>query len=179
MKTEENTLGHLLRRLLKSHPAFASNPIGDWKDLAGEQTAQYSQPRSLKNKILMVVVHDSVWKHHLELLKGAILHKINSGKPQPLVTDIVFRVGEVPASMPILNPNHNQLNKIKMKNPHKIRQQKVPRRKLTPDEEALIASLPDSRLRKIGKRLLAKTSTEDHRNGYQNSPPERCRCKES
>ncbi len=164
MKTTENTLGDLLRCLLKSHSAFTSNPIGDWKDLAGEQAALYSQPKSLKNRILTVVVYDSVWKHHLELLKGVIIQKINSGKPEPLVTDIVFRVGEVPVSAPVLNPNFQQLGKLKTKNPHKIRRQKASRRKLTADEESLIASLPDAELRKIGKRLLAKASIKDHGN---------------
>lgn len=161
MKDTENALGPLLRCVLKNHPAFAANPIGDWKELVGEQIARYSQPKSLKNKILTVIVHDSVWKHHLDLLRDALMEKINARRPEPIVTQIVLRVGEVPPTEPVLNPQFHQLEKLKKAPTSKIGRQKLPRRKLTSEESALIASLPDAELRRIAKRLLEKVAVEE------------------
>ena len=39
-------VGPLLKNVLGQHPSFTANPIGDWKDLVGEQVARYTVPRS-------------------------------------------------------------------------------------------------------------------------------------
>ncbi len=164
MDESPKALGPLLRQILKKHPAFAASPIGDWKELVGEQIARHSQPKSLKNKTLTVTVYDSVWKHHLEMLKEALVQKINGGKPEPMVTAIVLRVGELPREEPVLNPNHERLEKLKKTKGQKIRPPKKPPRKLTFPEQELIRSLPDAELRRIAKRLLEKVALEEEEN---------------
>ncbi len=164
MEETPNALGPLLRQILKKHPAFAANPIGDWKGLVGEQIARYSQPKSLKNKILTVTVYDSVWKHHLQMLKEALLEKINRGNPEPIVTEIVLRVGKLPEAEPVLNPNYERLEKLKKTKSQKVRSQKSPQRELTASEEELIKSLPDAELRRTARRLLKKLSPEEEEN---------------
>ena len=156
---QEFTVGPLLQQVLRKHPAFSASPLGDWADLVGEQGARYSQPRSLRNRVLTVAVYDSVWKHHLELLKDVLLEKINRRHPEePLVDKIVLKVGDVPDTAPVLNPQWKQLEKVASRG-RKARppdRKKLPSRSLTPEEKSLLQSLPDPELRAIGRRLLKK-----------------------
>ena len=149
-------VGPLLKGFLEVHPAFAANPIGDWKDLVGEQVARYSSPGSLKNKVLVVVAHDSVWKHHIEQYKELLAEKINAGRPEPIVEKIVIRVGEVQGVEPVLNPAHKNLEKMKAKRLVVRRKVKAPAVKLTVEEQALIQNQPDPELRKMGEKLLRR-----------------------
>ncbi len=149
-------VGSLLKNFLEQHPAFAANPIGDWKELVGEQVARCTSPRSLKNKVLVIVARDSVWKHHLEQYKEILTEKINDSRPEPIVEQIVIKVAELPESAPVLNPAHKNLEKIKGRRLAARRKLKAPARKLTPEEQALIKTLPDAGLREIGAKLLKR-----------------------
>jgi hypothetical protein len=154
-------VGPLLKKFLEQHPAFEANPIGDWKELVGEQVARYTVPRSLKNKVLVILAHDSVWKHHVEQYKEVLADKINSRRPEPIVEQIVVKVAEMPESAPVLNPVHKNLEKIKGKRSAARRRAKAPARKLTPEEQALIKSLPDPDLREIGAKLLKRMPVDE------------------
>jgi|SRR5208283_2800119 hypothetical protein len=154
-------VGPLLKNFLGQHPAFTANPIGDWKDLVGEQVARYSVPKSLKNKVLVILAHDSVWKHHLEQLKEVLAEKINGTRSERIVEQIVIRVAEMPESAPALNPAHKKLEKIKGTRHAVRRKPKAPARKLTPEEQSLIKSLPDPDLREIGAKLLKRIPADD------------------
>jgi hypothetical protein len=153
-------VGPLLKKFLEQHPAFTANPIGDWKDLVGEQVARCTSPRSLKNKVLVIVAHDSVWKHHIEQLKEVLTEKINEGRPERIVEQIVVRVAELPDSVPVLNPAHKDLEKIKARRYAAHRKSKARARKLTPEEQSLIKSLPDPDLREIGAKLLKRLPSD-------------------
>ncbi len=150
------SVGPLLKNFLARHPAFVANPIGDWKDLVGEQVARYTSPRSLKNKTLVIVANDSVWKHHLEQCKEMLAEKINGKRRERIVDTIVIKVAELPESIPVLNPAYKNLDKIKRKKSSAPRKLKSPARKLSPEEQALIKSLPDPDLREIGTKLLKR-----------------------
>ncbi len=149
-------VGPLVKTFLEAHPAFVPNPIGDWKELVGEQVARYTSPKSLKDKVLVIAVHDSVWKHHMEQLKEVLTDKINDKRPECIVDKIVVKVAELPASAPILNRAHKDLEKIKARRYSTHRKSKSPIRKLTPEEQSLIKSLPDPDLRKLGAKLFKR-----------------------
>jgi hypothetical protein len=153
--------GPLLKQFLGQHAAFAANPIGDWAELVGEQVARYTLPKSLKNKVLVIAAHDSVWKHHLEQLKEVLVEKINAKRAEPIVEEIVIRVAELPSSAPVLNAAHANLDKLKTKRSGSRKRPKTPVRKLTPDEQKLIKSLPDPELREIAARLLKRVPAEE------------------
>lgn len=154
-------VGALLKGFLEAHPAFVANPIGDWIDLVGEQVARYSSPGSLKNKVLVVIAHDSVWKHHLEQYRQILAEKINAGRPEPLVEKVVIKVGEVQGTEPVLNPASKNLEKMKAKRLRVHKKKKTPVEKLTSEEQLLIKSLPDPELRKLGERLLKRVPSDD------------------
>ncbi len=156
-------VGPLLKKFLEQHPAFAANPIGDWKELVGEQVARYTVPKSLKNKVLIIVAHDSVWKHHLEQYKEVLTEKINAARPESIVEQIVIKVAEMPESAPVLNPAHKDLEKIKVRRSAARRKLKAPARKLTPEEQILLKSLPDPDLREIGAKLLKRLPADEQK----------------
>jgi hypothetical protein len=148
-------LGQLARAALGEHPAFSANPLGDWAELAGEQVARYSQPVSLKKKVLLIVAHDSVWKHCLEMERETLLTKINHHRPETLVDKIVIKVGMVPEALPVLNPSKQELEKTGKKRYRPRKLVKNPARKLTPEDKEFIRRLhPD--LKKVAERLLKK-----------------------
>jgi hypothetical protein len=156
---KDNTLGPLLRNILNQHPAFSPNPLGDWRELAGEQVARHCQPKSLKNKVLRVVVQDSNWKHHLHLNLESLLANINRGRQEPLVEKIVLVVGEVPEADPPLNPNAKLLEKMKAK-PRRGKKLKAPLRILTAEEQQLLQRITDPELRRLCARLLRRVADD-------------------
>jgi hypothetical protein len=89
-------------------------------------------------------------------LKEVLTEKINCKRRECLVEQIVIKVAEMPESVPILNPAHKKLEKIKGTKFHARRKSKAPARKLTPEEQSLIKSLADSDLQKIGAKLLKR-----------------------
>ena len=149
-------VGSLVERLIAHHPSFSTNPLGDWEELVGDSVARYCQPKSLKEKVLVVAAYDSVWKYHLEMHKDALMEKINLGRAEPLVVKIVVRVGELSETLPPLSPAHRSREKSRTGQPLQKKKKKTPGRPLTPDEKEVLKSLPDSDLQVIGARLLKR-----------------------
>ena len=155
-------VGQVVGAFIKQHPAFATNPLGDWQELVGESTARYCQPQSLKKKVLTVTAHDSVWKYHLELLKDSLLAKINRGLAESLVEKIVVRVGELRATAPPLNPSLPHPDQSGSARPLRVKKKKSPLRALTPEEKTMLKTLEDPELRAIGTRLLKRIPVESN-----------------
>ncbi len=155
-KDHGSLVGPLVGLLIARHPSFATNPVGDWSELVGEQVARYCQPQSLKEKVLMVAAYDSVWKHHLELHRSVLMEKINLGRAEPLVEKIVVRVGELSETAPLLNPTRQDGEKTGAGKAPLRKRKKTPLRPLTTEEKELLKGLPDSDLRAMGTRLLKR-----------------------
>ncbi len=157
------SLGTVLSRMLQEHPTFAANPLGDWQEIVGEQGAAVSRPVSLKNKVLLVVARDPVWKHHLQLNQALLLAKINGDRKEPLVHKLVIRVGELPEAPPPLNPNRKLLEKTKPQKRVPTKRKRAPKRVLSAEEKALLKSIQDPELRSLSRRLLqyARADEED------------------
>ncbi len=68
----------------------------NWPEVVGEVLAAHTSPSRIKFRKLYITVENSMWLHQLTFLKGSILEKIHSAIGQDLLTDIVFRVGEIP-----------------------------------------------------------------------------------
>jgi hypothetical protein len=146
--------------MLEEHPAFAANPLGDWQEIVGEPGAVASRPVSLKNKTLLVVARDPVWKHHLDLSQALLLSRINKDRAEPLVEKLVIRIGELPVTQPALNPNRQILERTAARKAAAKRKRKAPKRALSSEEKALLKSIQDPELRSLGRRLLQHTRVE-------------------
>lgn len=69
-----------------------------WRDLIGEPTASHTWPDQIRFKKLYLVVRNSVWLQQLTFLKPALLAKLHQETGPDLITEIVFRVGDIPAA---------------------------------------------------------------------------------
>ncbi len=68
-----------------------------WPEIVGEPIATHTCPDQVRFKKLYVLVHNSVWLQQLTFLKPVLLQKVNAMAGEMLVTDIVLRIGVVPA----------------------------------------------------------------------------------
>ncbi|MBW1679340.1 MAG: DUF721 domain-containing protein [Deltaproteobacteria bacterium] len=66
-----------------------------WKDAVGPRIARHSQPKKIRNRILGVVVDNSVWMQQLVFLEGQIKEKLNQMTGSPVVDKIRFQIGEI------------------------------------------------------------------------------------
>ena len=93
-----SVLEGLARRLGLESKMLESRLRRNWVAMVGEPIASNTWPDQIRYKKLYLLVHNSVWLHQLTFLKPTLLHKLNSVDGGELVTDIVFRVGELPGT---------------------------------------------------------------------------------
>ena len=67
-----------------------------WRDIIGEPTGSHTWPDQIRFKKLYLVVQNSVWLQQLTFLKPTLLAKLHAETGPDLITEIVFRVGEIP-----------------------------------------------------------------------------------
>ncbi len=68
-----------------------------WPELAGEKIASKSKAVKINKGVLWIRVKDSVWLHHLSMMKVQIREKFNEFLDKNLIKDIYFFVGEIEA----------------------------------------------------------------------------------
>ncbi len=64
-----------------------------WRTIVGDEIASHSKAQRLERGVLTVTVSNSVWTHHLFLLKQDLIGKINTYIGQNVITDIRFVAG--------------------------------------------------------------------------------------
>lgn len=67
-----------------------------WHDLVGEPMASHTWPSQIRFKKLYLIVRNPVWLQQLTFLKPALLTKLEAEAGPECVTDIAFRIGEIP-----------------------------------------------------------------------------------
>lgn len=67
-----------------------------WRDIIGEPTGSHTWPDQIRFKKLYLVVRNSVWLQQLTFLKPTLLAKLHAETGPDLITEIVFRVGDIP-----------------------------------------------------------------------------------
>jgi predicted nucleic acid-binding Zn ribbon protein len=67
-----------------------------WRDIVGEPMASHTWPAQIRFKKLYLIVRNPVWLQQLTFLKPALLTKLQTEFGTESVTDIAFRVGEIP-----------------------------------------------------------------------------------
>ena len=92
-----SVLEGLARRLGLESKLLENRLRRNWVSIVGEPIASNTWPDQIRYKKLYLLVHNSVWLHQLTFLKPTLLHKLNSVTRGELVTEIVFRVGEIPS----------------------------------------------------------------------------------
>ena len=77
-----------------------------WPSVVGTQIARHAQPYSVWQGRLIVHVTDSVWLHHLSMMRHRLVHALNERLMPAEIREMVLRVGEVPV-VPV-GPSPNQ-----------------------------------------------------------------------
>jgi hypothetical protein len=67
-----------------------------WHDLVGEPMAGHTWPAQIRFKKLYLLVRNPVWLQQLSFLKPALLSKLQAEAGPDCVTDITFRIGDIP-----------------------------------------------------------------------------------
>ena len=89
-------LSGLSKRLgLQSH-LFELRLQQQWRELIGEPVGSHTWPTQVRFKKLYLIVRNSVWLQQLVFLKPTLLAKLNERAGSDMLTDIAFRVGEIP-----------------------------------------------------------------------------------
>ena len=87
-------LAGLAHRLGLESKLFEARLRRQWPDIVGEPIATHTRPDQIRFKKLTIFVHNSVWLQQLTFLKPVLLQKVNTMAGEPLVTEIVLRIGE-------------------------------------------------------------------------------------
>lgn len=75
-----------------------------WPALVGEPIGSHTWPAQIRFHKLYLLVENSVWLQQLTFLKPTLLAKLNAEAGSDFLTDIVLRVGEIPAQQPEPSP---------------------------------------------------------------------------
>jgi predicted nucleic acid-binding Zn ribbon protein len=90
-------LSGLAKRLgLQTH-LFELRLQQQWREIIGEPIASHTWPSQVRFKKLHLIVRNSVWVQQLTFLKPTLLAKLNEQAGSEFITDIAFRVGEIPS----------------------------------------------------------------------------------
>jgi hypothetical protein len=91
-----NILEGLAHRLGLESKLLENRLRRDWGSIVGSPIASNTWPDQIRYKKLYLLVHNSVWLHQLTFLKPSLIQKLNIVAGMELITDVVFRVGELP-----------------------------------------------------------------------------------
>lgn len=80
----------LIRQALGVWPA--------WEQAVGPRIARAARPVALRNGVLLVHVSHPVWMQELVAMRETLLRRIHKVAPPPVVRDLRFRLGPVPAT---------------------------------------------------------------------------------
>ena len=106
-------LSGLAKRLgLQTH-LFEVRLQQQWREIIGEPVGSHTWPVQVRFKKLYLIVRNSVWLQQLMFLKPTLLAKVNEQAGSELITDIAFRVGEIPdarTAEPASQPQQQPVN---------------------------------------------------------------------
>ncbi|MEG6584444.1 DUF721 domain-containing protein [Dendrosporobacter sp. 1207_IL3150] len=65
----------------------------NWPKIVGDDIAAHASPTSVQRGVMIIAVNNSVWCHHLSMMKDEIINKVNDFIGEKLVNDIRFQAG--------------------------------------------------------------------------------------
>jgi predicted nucleic acid-binding Zn ribbon protein len=68
-----------------------------WSTVVGPQIARHAQPHAVRHGRLIVHVSDSVWLHHLSMMRHQVTAGLNEKLRTLVVKELILRVGELMA----------------------------------------------------------------------------------
>lgn len=94
-----DNIGEIIKKILHRRGLWEvvkqQEVLNKWAEIVGEKIAARTKAIKINKGILWIKVSDSVWTHHLALLKPKILTKIGDRFEKKTVKDIYFFVGDL------------------------------------------------------------------------------------
>ncbi len=81
----------------------AESAILHWPKIVGQDIAAHAVPIAVQRDIMVISVDNSVWCHHLSMMKEDVINKVNDFIGEKLIVDIRFKAGYLEK-----NQNYNQ-----------------------------------------------------------------------
>ncbi|WP_110954555.1 DUF721 domain-containing protein [Anaerosinus massiliensis] len=88
----------------------AQMAIFHWEEIVGKDIAAQSSPIQIEYDVLLLSVNNSVWCHHLSMMKADIIFKVNQFIGEPFVKDIRFRTQYDKNKKTALNEENEDIN---------------------------------------------------------------------
>lgn len=88
-----------------------------WKKIVGDEIAIHAYPIVVQNGIVVLGVNNSVWCHHLSMMKENIISKINDFIGEKIISDIRFQAGYL---QKLQNEEHTNIDALRSQK-HKIK----------------------------------------------------------
>ncbi|MFY9115014.1 MAG: DUF721 domain-containing protein [Dethiobacteria bacterium] len=94
-----DNIGEIIKKILRKKGLWEAvrqhETLNRWPEIVGDQIAAKTRAVKIAKEVLWIKVSDSVWTHHLVMLKPKILKKINNMLGKKMVKDIYFFIGEL------------------------------------------------------------------------------------
>lgn len=74
----------------------AASVIPEWAELVGPQIAAVTEPQRVSEGTLFVAVATSAWMMELNLMKAELMRRLNAGKRDGRIEQVVFLMGASP-----------------------------------------------------------------------------------
>lgn len=87
-------LGDVLEKAGLREPVLRAEAVEEWENRVGEAIARVTRARNVRGTALVVEVRSSAWLMELNLMKEDILRKVNEGRTEGLIDNIVFVLAE-------------------------------------------------------------------------------------
>jgi hypothetical protein len=118
-----------------------------WPKVVGPQIARHAQPQGVWQGRLVVHVTDSVWLHHLSMMRRQILGAINARHGGQPIRELILRVGEVSLQPEVPVPGADVEEEVPPADPAAAGQ-----------VDALLAPLLDAPFHSALRRLLLRAA---------------------
>lgn len=91
-------VGDLVGRFLEKRgltaKVEAASVVPEWPELVGPGISAVTRPLRVSEGVLFVAVSSSPWMMELNMMKGDIMRRINAGKRQGRIQQVVFVMAE-------------------------------------------------------------------------------------
>lgn len=95
MEKMANILTNTIKNMGLQKKYNSQSVIVHWRKIVGDDISAHTYPVLVQSGILVISVNNSVWCHHLSMMKESIIDKINDFIGEKLILDIRFQAGNL------------------------------------------------------------------------------------
>ncbi len=94
-KNIETTLGEAIKAYLKAmgldRKLKENQLVNSWEETLGKAVANSTERMYINNRVLFVQLNSSIIRQELQMMKTALIARLNQNVGEQIISDIVFR----------------------------------------------------------------------------------------